>query len=167
MFRDGGVVDQLDPFGGEGSPNIEVDGRVFRRELDGTRADGRELLFRGPAVGRPVGLACLHLLTQAGHADLEELVQVPGEDAQELDALQQRVALVTRLEQDPGVELQPGQLPVQVRRVHLGTRGPLRAAGPGRTGGLCMRYGAGFDRRHQWIWTPGSVAGNEKPGRRG
>ena len=40
------------------------------------------------------------LLAQAGDPDLEELVEVAREDRQELDPLEQRVALVARLVQD-------------------------------------------------------------------
>src|SRR5690606_19606537 len=48
------------------------------------------------------------LLLESGHADFEELVQIAGEDQQELQALQQRVGLVQRLFQHPDIELQLG-----------------------------------------------------------
>src|SRR5690606_12687515 len=47
--------------------------------------------------------------------DLEELVQVAGEDQQELQALQQGVGLIQRHVQDADVELQLGQLAVDVQ----------------------------------------------------
>ena len=43
---------------------LDVELNAAELDLDGTRADGRELFLRGPAVGRPVGLARLHLLAQ-------------------------------------------------------------------------------------------------------
>ena len=105
-------------------------------ELEDARARGRELLLGGPAVGRAGDLAGLDLLAQAGDADLEELVEVAGEDGQELDPLEQRVALVARLVQDPRVELEPRQLAVEVRERGLrraaARRG--RAAATGRAG---------------------------------
>jgi hypothetical protein len=50
----------------------------------------------------------------AGHANHEELVEVGGEDRQELAALDQRQRLVLGQLQDAVVEVQPGQLPVEV-----------------------------------------------------
>ena len=48
-----------------------------------------------------------YLLVQAGDAELEELVEVAGEDRQELRPLEERVPCVPSLVQDPRVELQP------------------------------------------------------------
>ena len=62
------------------------------------------------------------LLLEPGDADLEELVEVAGEDGQEAHPLQQRVALVLRLEQDARVELEPRQLAVDVRQFRDGAR---------------------------------------------
>ncbi len=98
---------------------------------------------------RPSGdradLAGLDLLAQTGDPDLEELVEVAGEDGQELDAFEEGVAFVTRLEQDPRVELEPGKLAVQVRERRLGsgrTARPWRdRLGPGGS--------AGFDGGHR------------------
>ncbi len=125
VLRDRGVVEELDAFGGERPPDVDVDRGVVGDELEDARAGGRELLLGRAAVGRTGDAAGLDLLAQAGDADLEELVEVAREDRQELDPLEQRIALVARLVQDPGVELEPGQLAVEV-----GVRafGPRRAA---------------------------------------
>ena len=48
---------------------------------------------------------------QAPHPDHEELVQVAGEDGDELQALQQGDGVVPRLLQHPAVEAQPAELP--------------------------------------------------------
>ena len=50
---------------------------------------------------------------QPGHPDHEELVQVGGEDGQEADPLQQVQVGVLGQFQDPGVEREPAQFPVQ------------------------------------------------------
>ena len=107
VLGDRRVVEQLDPLGGERAPDRDVDRRVVRDELEDARAGGRELLLGGAPIGRAGDLAGLDLLAQAGDADLEELVEVVGEDGQELHPLEQRVALVTRLVQDARVELEP------------------------------------------------------------
>ena len=105
---------------------------MFADQLEDSRASGRQLFLGGPAVGRAGGFAGLDLLAKAGHANLEELVQVAGEDRQELDSLKERIALVSSLEQHAGVELEPGEFAVQVgefasaratRRVRAGTAG--------------------------------------------
>ena len=43
----------------------------------------------------------------------EELVEVGGEDRQELEPLEQRHAFVERLGQHPAIELEPAQVPVE------------------------------------------------------
>ena len=119
VLGDRGVVDELDPLGGERPADRDVDRRVVGDEVEDALAGGGQLLVGGPAVGRAGDLAGLDLLAQAGDPDLEELVEVAGEDRQELDPLEQRVALVARLVQDPRVELEPRQLAVQVRERRL------------------------------------------------
>ena len=101
---------------------------------------GGELFLGGPAVRRPGGLAGLDLLAQPRDADLEELVEVAREDRQELDPLQEGITLVASLEQDPSIELEPGELTVQVGELDLGLRaGPARPSRHGRTGRPCLR----------------------------
>ena len=127
--------------------------------------DGRQLLVGGPAVGRAGDLAGLDLLAQAGDPDLEELVEVAREDGQELDPLEQRVALVARLVQDARVELEPRQLAVEVGEASaFGARGAARAW---RDRGSCGC--AWFDRGHRGWFGPlrsGSLD-VRRPGRRG
>jgi hypothetical protein len=55
----------------------------------------------------------LDLLLQARDADLEELVQVRRDDAEEFQPLQDRDALVLGLREDAAVELESLQLPVE------------------------------------------------------
>ena len=76
--------------------------------------DGRQLLGRGLLAGRGGDRVGLGLLHQARDADLEELVHVAGEDGQELDPLQERVAPIARLEEHAAVELEGAQLAVDV-----------------------------------------------------
>ena len=115
VLGDRGVVEELDALGRERAPDLEEDRRVVGDELQDALARRRQLLVGGPAVARPMRHAPgLHLLAQAGDADLEELVEVAGEDRQEPDPLQQRVARVAGLVEDPGVELEPGELAVEV-----------------------------------------------------
>ncbi|MCY1341494.1 hypothetical protein D9M69_274450 [compost metagenome] len=69
-------------------------------------ADPRQRLVRQQAVGTGLFAGEGDLLLQPGDADLEELVEVAGEDQQELQAFQQRVGLIQRLFQHADVELQ-------------------------------------------------------------
>ncbi len=71
-------------------------------ELEDALARRGQLLGRRVAVGRAGDGAGLDLLAQAGDPDLEELVEVAGEDGQELHALQERVAGVARPRGGPG-----------------------------------------------------------------
>ncbi len=147
VLGDRGVVDELDALGGERAPDRDVDRRVIGDELEDALAGRGQLLVGGPAVGRAGDLAGLDLLAQAGDPDLEELVEVAGEDGQELDPLEQRVALVARLVQDAGVELEPGQLAVQVR---VGRLRAGRATGAWRDRGSSGSSGcARVDRGHR------------------
>ena len=66
-----------------------------------------------------VGAAGRDLLLQAGDADLEELVEVAGEDGQEAGSFEERVALIDGLEQHAIVELEPGQLAIDVRDLEM------------------------------------------------
>ncbi|MNY35280.1 hypothetical protein D3C86_1696790 [compost metagenome] len=78
-------------------------------------ADPRQHLLRLQAVGAGQLAGEGDLLLQAGDADLEELVEVAGENQQELQALEQRGGLVERLLQDTDIELQLRQLAVDVQ----------------------------------------------------
>src|SRR4029079_1337561 len=92
----------------------------------------------------------VELLAQAGHADLEELVEHAREDRQEVDPIEGRVAGVARLEQHPGRVVEPGQLAVDVR--------PLRCGAlPGRSWpGRCAADGRG-NRGHRVVRAPARI----------
>ncbi len=68
------------------------------------------------SVDAPADRAAFDLLFEAGHAHLEELVQVGAGDAKKLEPFQQRIAGIARLLQHPLVELQPAQLAIEVAR---------------------------------------------------
>ena len=127
MLRDRGVVEDLHPFLRERAPDIDEDGRVVGHQTERALPDGRQLLTRRPPVRRAGDLAGLDLLAEAGDAHLKELVEVVREDREELHTLEQRVPLVARLVQDPGVEFQPRQLAVQVGKGRLRSGGAPRA----------------------------------------
>ena len=74
--------------------------------------DGAERLGGGQAVHAALDHLALDLLLEAGHAHLEELVQVRADDAEELHPLQQRVLRVERLVEHALVELQPAQFAI-------------------------------------------------------
>jgi len=114
------LVGQL---GAEDRPAVAV---LLQEPLDGLGHP----LHQGVVVDRGVvrtgdGRA----LDYPGDADHEELVHVGVADGQELDPLEQRVALVEGLLEASPVELQPGQLPVDVValvvEVRAGGRGLL------------------------------------------
>ena len=85
---------------------------------------------------------------QAGHPDHVELVEVAGEDGQELGPLQQRGARVLGQRQHPGVEVEPGQLPVEepVLGQRLAAARLVVGSAPGRPVGLGSTVG-GVGRR--------------------
>jgi hypothetical protein len=81
-------------------------------ELDRTAVDLIEL-----PVGRSTILAerpysGLDLGSQAGHPDDEKFVQVGPRDGKEAKTLEQRVALIHRLFENPFIKRQPGQFPI-------------------------------------------------------
>jgi hypothetical protein len=95
------------------------------------RADlGQHLPWRH-AVGAGLFALQRDLALQSRHADLEELVHVAREDQQELQAFQQRRALVQRLVQHAGVEREQRQLAVDVQPplAEVGHRGGGRIIG--------------------------------------
>ena len=83
--------DDLDPLGCERGAELALPQlRLAPRQLGDALLDRLERVGRREAVGRAHREAGLGLAHQAGDADLEELVQVVGEDGAELDALEQR-----------------------------------------------------------------------------
>ena len=85
-------------------------------------ADPRQGLVRQQAVGAGLLAGEGDLLLQAGDADLEEFVEVAREDEEELQPLQERVGLVQRLFEHADVELQLGELAMNVQAavIHAG-----------------------------------------------
>ncbi len=143
VLRDRGVVDDLDALDRQLPPDVGVDRRQLVDEGEDAVARGVELLLGRSPVGRVGGAADLRLLAQPGDPHLEELVEVAGEDGQELDALEQRIALVACLEEHAGVEFQPRELSVEVRALSAGPRGSACPDGERRAG-----ESAGFDGGH-------------------
>ncbi len=131
--------------------HIVEDAVLARHLLVHQLADAGQRLVRQQAIGTRLFAGEGDLLLQAGGTDLEELVEVAGEDQQEFQALEQRVGLVERLLQDTDVELQLRQLPVDVQaaviqtRDHRSRRGGRRRSLDGRrSGGLgdrLLRHG--------------------------
>jgi hypothetical protein len=110
-----GPPDELDLLLGQRRPNIpreaagvagDEDGGPFGDELE--LLPGRQARL---ALDRKAGM---EPALEAGHADHIELVEVAGEDREELGALQQRGVGILGEGQHPGVEVQPGQFAVQI-----------------------------------------------------
>ena len=126
--------------------------------------DRIEGLARAHAVGTGVVRLVLDLLLDAGHAHLEEFVQVGGDDAEEADALQQRLARVLRFFQHAAVEGQPAQLAVdeelgigEVGRGHGGRGRYSLAAGSGNARivtSMWRRFGQAADFALQDLIAP-------------
>ncbi len=103
---------------------------VLTRQIPHGRRDGRSWSSGVmPSAVRstiPAASCCL----QPGDPDLEELVEIAAEDAEELEPLEQRRAGVERFVEDPPVELEPGELAVQVERrvpkIYRGRGGRLK-----------------------------------------
>ena len=83
--------------------------------------------------------ASAQLLLEPANALHEELIEVGADDGQELEPLQQRVSRVLGLVQHTAVELQPGELTVQVQRGIVQING-FRSAG--------FHFSVGFCRQH-------------------
>ena len=135
MLRHGGVVEDRDAFFGQLlADGGEQPGLLGDQALD-PGSDLGQLLGCRSAIGRGGGRSGRDLLPETGHADLEELIEVAGEDGQELDPLQERIAFVARLVQHAGVEVEPGQLAIEVRRRGAGGHVARARATTRRAGG--------------------------------
>ena len=105
----------LDALGSQsGLDLVREDSRVPARQQAGLGQGVLQQLLGGPADGVLDREARRHSPHQAGDPDLEELVQVGGEDGQEADALEQGDLLVLGQFKDALVELDPAVLPVEV-----------------------------------------------------
>ncbi len=82
-------------------------------EIVDFRGEVGKRLLRNAAVSTRLAISVLHLLHQAGEAHFDEFVQVARGDAQKLYALEQRIAGIARLFEDPLVELHPGQVTIE------------------------------------------------------
>src|SRR5262245_1410028 len=87
VLWDRGVVDDRDACRGQRRSQVEEDRRMLGDELEDAFPGRGELLGRRAPIRRPGDGPGLDLLTQASDPDLEELVEVAGEDRRELDAL--------------------------------------------------------------------------------
>ena len=77
------------------------------------RGEFGEDLFRYSSVGTGLAIPVLGLLHQAGKAHLDELVQIARGNAQKFHTLQERITWVTRLFENPLIELHPGQMAIE------------------------------------------------------
>ena len=88
-------------------------GGVPGDQVGGPLGDHLELVAQREPVAAAHRQAGLQPALQAGDPDHVELVEVAGEDGQELGPLQQRRRRVLGERQHPGVEVEPGQLAVE------------------------------------------------------
>ena len=136
VLRDGAVIDDVDLLARQLALQPSVDRRLLRDELQDPRPDRGKLVGRRATVGGDRRGGRLPLASKARDAHLEELVQVAREDGQELDPLEQRIAIVAGLVQDPRVELEPGELTIEIpaaQGVVDALAGPRRTVGGSRT----------------------------------
>src|SRR5206468_12904527 len=108
------AAQEADVLLGEAGQDLLVQQAVLALD-DALRARGdlAEDLQRRHAIGARGGGPELDLLLQAGDANLEELVQVRGDDAKEAQPLEDRNVAVLRLRQHPAIELERLQLAIQ------------------------------------------------------
>ena len=91
--------------------------RLPADELLDPGPDRAELLDLVQAVRRIAAHAGRELLLQAGNAHLEELVQVGTEDREEFGPFEQGQRRVLGQRQHASVEIEPGQLAIEVARI--------------------------------------------------
>jgi hypothetical protein len=95
---------------------------LLRDQRMGTLADQGKYLGRRRLSGNRYLIAQPDALLQLGDADLEELVQVARQDAQETQPLQDRNPPVLGLGEHPLVERQNGELAREELRLDLARR---------------------------------------------
>ncbi len=129
------VVGDVNPRIGQRRADLLAITRRLPLEQRPSRLEGRRPLLVGRApVRRLLGHAGRDLLFQPADALAEELVEVRGDDREELHALQQRVVPVERLVEDPSLEREFAEFAVQVvgrcREIDVRPRGvDLRGRG--------------------------------------
>jgi hypothetical protein len=124
-------VDEADALGGEARQQLlGVHALLPAQQLLDVEADLGELLGGAAPVGRRGEHAGVDLRLEAGHAHLEELVEVARGDGEELHALEQRELGLLGQREHARVEAEPGELAVQeavgrgrIRRLLLGLAG--------------------------------------------
>ena len=117
--------DDRDPvLGQRGAHGALRAARLALVELDNALAQLVDDPRRRAPVGTGIAEARVDLVVQAGDADREELVEVRGEDGQELRPLEQRRVLLLCQLEHARVELDPRHLAVvvQARIVQIGRR---------------------------------------------
>ena len=103
-----------DALGRECRPQLPLpQPRLLLRELEDTVPDSRECLLRREAVGRANREARLRLAQQPRDPNLEELVEVRGEDRAELHALEQRERFVRGQLEHARVEVEERDLSIE------------------------------------------------------
>src|ERR1043166_3638500 len=89
---------------------------LFPLQLSYDRRDRPELVLRRHAVGSELAQVGGDLLPETSHPHLEEPLEVGAEDRKELDPLEERCPRVPGLVQHATVELEPGELAIDVER---------------------------------------------------
>jgi len=106
-------AEDMDVVLGEGGDDFIIpEGVGGVLEIVHASLDSLEDFGRREAIGADIRGATIDLLFDAGDADLEELVEVRGEDREEFDPFEQRLGAVLCFLEDPAIELQPAQFPV-------------------------------------------------------
>jgi len=96
-----------------GSQRLEEDLDLPVDQPLGLGADGLQLVGRTVALAPRRAETGGHLVLQSGDTYLKELVEVLGEDGEELGPLEQLLALVLGQGEDAGVEVQPRQFAIE------------------------------------------------------
>ena len=108
-------LDEGDSFGSQRWPEFVLEQRRGVPELLGCcRPDSLELGRRCQAVGSGPPHTRLNRVEHGGNPHLEELVEVRCVDRDELDALEKRQITITCECQDAMIEVEPGQLSIEV-----------------------------------------------------
>ena len=105
-----------DAFDGQGRAQVPVEALSQSAvELQRAASDRLDLLLGREAVGAAGVDAGVDLVPEPGHAHHEEFVEVRCIDGTELDPLEQRDRLVFGQLEDPLVEVEPGELAVEIQ----------------------------------------------------